>query len=242
MTPAQRDASKFERFVCSTIRFIISRETFMNIPSNAKAVLFDMDGVIFNTEDLAHNVFHELAIRFQGLFDEDDHKNILGTTELYWSQYFCNKWNLLISNNDFSEIFWNELRIATSDHLNLMPGFSDCIQIFRERGYETAIVTSTPKVSVLPLLERFNLLGLFDTIVAGDDVKNGKPFPDPYILAAKRLNQDSKDCVVIEDALSGVKSGRSAGCFVIAIPTIHALGLDYSDADIVIKNFSEINI
>lgn len=212
----------------------------MKLPSGTKAVLFDMDGVIFNTEDLAHNVFMKLASQFGSIFEETDHKAILGTAQSIWSQYFVEKWQLTTSNDEFASLFWQLLRKETDLYLEIMPGFLKFIQEVREDGLFTALVTSTPRLNMDPLLKKFVICDLFDVIVTGDEIKHGKPNPEPYLLAVQRLNLNSRDCVVIEDAISGVKSAKAAGCYVIAIPTVHASGLDYSEADKVVQSFDEL--
>ncbi|MCX6714327.1 MAG: HAD family phosphatase [Candidatus Uhrbacteria bacterium] len=214
----------------------------MKLPPDTKVVLFDMDGVIFNTEDLAHNVFAELAQNFGKIFEEADHKTILGTSQDNWSQYFVTKWDLNTSFNEFASLFWQTLKKETLIHSKLLPGFQECIHKVRKNGLRTALVTSTPITSVDPLLEKFELRELFDVVVTGDEIIHGKPDPEPYLLAMKRLNLKSNECVVIEDALGGVKSAKSAGCYVIAVPTTHALGLDYSEADCILRTLKEIDV
>lgn len=213
---------------------------FMKLPLGTKAVLFDMDGVIFNTEDLAHNVFAKLSLEYGTKFEEADHKAILGTAQSIWSNYFVEKWQLSISSEEFASLFWLLLRKEADLNLNMMPGFLKFIQELRENSVSTALVTSTPRVNADPLLKKFVLHELFDVIVTGEEIHHGKPSPEPYLLAVQRLNLDSRECAVIEDAISGVKSAKAAGCYVIAIPTVHAFGLDYSEADKVIQNFDEL--
>ncbi len=103
-----------------------------------------------------------------------------------------------------------------------------------------ALVTSTPRNHTEEFLERFNLKTYFSFIVTGDEILNGKPSPDPYLVAIKKLNLNSAECIVVEDALSGVRSGKSAGCVVVAIPTQHMDGLDYSEADFIIYDLNDL--
>lgn len=213
---------------------------FMNFPSNTKAVLFDMDGVLFNTEDLAHDVFEKLAKEFGNEFREDDHKVILGTPQKFWIGYLMEKWNLLMKSEDFALLFWDKLEKEAENRLELMPGALECVHRAKNGLYKIALVTSTPMKVVEPKLKRLGMHDLFDVIVTGDQTMNGKPHPDPYLMAMKRLGVEKNECVVIEDALSGVRSGKAAGCYVIAVPTKHAEGLDYSEADVLISSLHEI--
>ena len=92
----------------------------MKLPLNTKAVLFDMDGVIFNTEDLAHSVFSSLSEKFDYVFQEDDHCAILGSAEEFWSQYMISRLKCDLSAKEFASLFWSELQNKADSHLNLM--------------------------------------------------------------------------------------------------------------------------
>ena len=212
----------------------------MKLPSSTKAVLFDMDGVIFNTEDLAHNVFSELATRFNKTFNEADHQAIIGTAEQIWTKYFIDLWSLDVSQEGFSTLFWFELKKKISHSATFMPFFEECIAEVRKNGMKTALVTSTPLEDAKDTIAKFNLDHYFDQIITGDLVQNGKPSPEPYLFAAKQLYLEPNQCAVIEDAVSGVISGKAAGCYVVAVPTLHSKGLDYTKADKIIENLHEL--
>lgn len=214
----------------------------MNIPTATKAFLFDMDGILVNTEDIAHDLFIEFAKEFNSKFTEDDHKHILGTTETFWTEYLCNKWSTSISPKEFANVFWSRRNMVLDSRLRLMSGVMKLLQNLKEKGYKIALVTSTPHEYVKIVLDRFEIFPYFNIIVAGDEISNGKPNPEPYIKAIRELGLSSSDCVVVEDALDGVKSGKSAGCFVIAVPTIHAKGLNYSEANVVVESLDEIEL
>ena len=210
------------------------------IPSNVKAVLFDLDGVIFNTEDLAHHVFSSLSERYHYQFTELDHRNILGSAEVYWSTYMVDRLDSGLSADQFAELFWKELGMCTEKNLKLMPSVLDCFTSIDSLGLKKCLVTSSRRDYVLKLLNKFEILDEFVYIVTSDDYQIGKPDPEPYLLAVHYLDYDAQDCAVIEDSINGVRSGKAAGCFVIAVPTTHADGIDYSEADQIIKNLDEV--
>lgn len=211
-----------------------------NIPSNIKAVLFDLDGVIFNTEDLAHDVFSSLSERHHYQFTEKDHRNILGSAESYWSAYMVDRLNSDLSAHQFAELFWRELGICTEKNLRLMPSVLNCFEGINSIGLKKCLVTSSRRDYVVKMLDKFDILDEFVYIVASDDYQIGKPDPEPYLQAVHYLDCDGEDCVVIEDSINGVRSGKAAGCFVIAVPTTHADGIDYSEADQLIHGLDEI--
>lgn len=213
----------------------------MKPPYNTKAVLFDMDGVIFNTEDISHEVFSELAKEFGCVMEEKLHVAIMGTTELVWSKYFCTVWSLSIRPQEFAEKYWIIQERIEKENLQIMPGVVPLLTELKKTDIRTALVTSTPIEHVENQLNKFNLKQYFTIIITGDQVEKGKPDPEPYLTAIEKLGLKSTDCVVIEDAISGVESGKSAGCYVIAVPTVHAKSLDYSEADCVINSLEEIS-
>ncbi len=208
----------------------------MILPQGTKAVLFDMDGVIFNTEDIAHKVLESFAERCGRQFTEDHHKAILGTSESYWSKFMCDQFQLGMMPEEFSRQFWNERNKLVVRELKVMDGALAAIDKIREQGIKIALVTNSPRKQATILLDRFNLCSRFSVIVTGDEVKRGKPNPEPYLKAVCELGLQACECIVVEDTISGVKSGKRAGCYVIAVPTIHAIGLDYSEADRIIQS------
>lgn len=214
----------------------------MRLPLNIKVALFDLDGVIFNTEDLAHVVFARLSKRYKFVFNEDDHKTVLGSSEAFWSSYMTNKCSSRMKASQFAEEFWKELRYEANKNIKLMHGVLDCFRVLKIKGIEKCLVTSSPREYVKELLNRFEIYSEFVYIVSGEDVQANKPAPDSYLFATEKMNVSPKDCVVIEDSINGVRSGRSAGCYVIAVPTIHASGIDFSVADAVVQGLEEIEL
>lgn len=92
------------------------------------------------------------------------------------------------------------------------------LEKLKEMRLRLAVATSSVSASARPFLDRHNLTRFFDTIVTGDEVERGKPHPDIYLTAAHRLKLSPNDCLVIEDALSGIASAKAAGMRVVAIP------------------------
>lgn len=107
------------------------------------------------------------------------------------------------------------------EEIEACTGANELVEALSKTGLPIAIATSSRYAGVEKKRKRHDrIFRHMSAIVAGDDpaVKNGKPAPDIYLEAARRLNVDPKDCLVFEDALSGVRSGKAAGCFVVAIP------------------------
>ena len=125
--------------------------------------------------------------------------------------------------------------------LDLIPGVREFIISCRNRSLLTAVTTSGLGWYQRPFLERLGIDTLFDVIVTGDEVRHGKPHPEPYLLTASRLGCNPAECVVIEDADNGIRSAKAAGCIAIGITTsLPRETLLAAGADYVINGFGEL--
>ena len=121
-----------------------------------------------------------------------------------------------------------------------MPGIVDSIKRLKKDGYKLGIGTSLTRNYLTIVLDKLNVSQFFDVIVTGDEITNGKPHPDTYLTVAKKLGVQPNECVVIEDAKSGIQSAKAAGCVCIAIKNPNALPQDTTQADKVISSLDEI--
>lgn len=193
-----------------------------------KAILFDLDGTLLDTETISDQAL------LAALELTDDRKRlpwelkkqILGLRGAEWGpivlRYVQENWGV----TDLPTV--DELWSSWEDHVSQMchqveacAGAPELVQQLAVAGIPMAIATSSRQASVDK--KRKNHGKMFQhlpTIVCGDHpaVKNGKPAPDIYLEAARQLGVDPKECLVVEDALSGVQSGKNAGCFVVAVP------------------------
>ncbi len=120
----------------------------------------------------------------------------------------------------------------------IFTGAIEFIRDLKDKGYKLAIVSGTPQNEIVHILPK-KISGLFDVIVGGDNVKHGKPHPEPYLLAAKRLKLKPNECAVIENAPLGIQSAKSAGMFCYAVTT--SLPKDYlKQADVIVKKLEQI--
>jgi beta-phosphoglucomutase len=120
--------------------------------------------------------------------------------------------------SDFKEQRFREL-IDQAGKIELIDGVEKLIDTLKKQGFKLAIGTSTPAVNLKFLLEHMPVNGQFDDFVTGEEVENGKPFPDTFLRAAEKINIPAENCVVVEDAVSGVQAGKAAGMKVIAVAT-----------------------
>lgn len=204
-----------------------------------KAALFDLDGVVFDTEP-QYTVFwgaqcREFHPEHPGLEHEIKGQTL---TQIYDKHFTANglkdKQPLITRRlNDY------EARMS----YDYVEGFEDFISQLRQRGIRTAVVTSSnlPKMQSV-YRQRPEFQGLFDAILTSEDFERSKPDPDCYLKAAQRFGVSPNECVVFEDSFNGLKAGRAAGMTVVGLATTNAAEDIRPLCDEVVSNFVTLNI
>jgi len=188
-----------------------------------EAVIFDMDGVIIDSEPASAQSWVEVAKR-HGL-DWTTMQKICDET-IGMSQSGMNQKIKENFGEDFPvEELRAEKRIVFDDmfrkgQVPVKPGITELLKHLRENNFKTAIASSTYEQYVRQEMQQLNLIDLFDEIVTGDKVTRSKPAPDIFILACETLKLTHKECIVIEDSYNGVRAAKAAGIYTIMIPDL----------------------
>jgi HAD superfamily hydrolase (TIGR01509 family) len=186
------------------------------------AVLFDMDGLLINTEPLWFAVEAEILAEFGELWSTDDHARLLGSSAPVASTFISER----TAGRATPEQVAGEMLTRMSQRLRatppLQPGVRELIDEIDDAGLPRALVSSSDRVLIDAALAGVAPLS-FDTIVAGNEVRNHKPHPEPYLAAAALLGADPSACVAFEDSPTGAQSATDAGCMVIAVPSVAAI-------------------
>ncbi len=200
-----------------------------------KGVIFDWDGVVIDSsaqherswELLAAEINKPLpAGHFAASFGKKNQEIIPAL--LQWSHDPVEIARL----GDRKEELYREL--VREQGVRVLPGARELLNALREAGIPRSVGSSTPRSNLDAIFASTGLGELFDAVACGDDVTNGKPAPDVFLLAAKKLGLAPADCIVIEDAHVGIAAARAAGMKVLAVATTHPLGeLDAADAAVV---------
>jgi HAD superfamily hydrolase (TIGR01509 family) len=182
------------------------------------AVLFDMDGLLVDTEPLWFETEIEVMARLGAPWSKEDQKQLLGGSMPNTVRYLLSKATKPASPADI-ERWMTEgmLKRAADGRVEVLPGARELLAEVAAAGIPYALVTSS-----LRLLAEAVLLGTglaFPVTVTGDDVATTKPDPAPYLLAARLLGVDPARCVALEDSPNGTASARAAGCRVVAVPS-----------------------
>lgn len=183
---------------------------------NITTVLFGLDGVIVNTNQMHSDFWNSMAAK-NGLKIDNFAAVIDGMTvnsiiDLYFTlstpeekQWIRNKSAELDAATDYTKL--------------IIPGVLEYIHVLREKGYKLGIVTSSNKSKVVNVLEQLSLKDAFDTIITAESIKKGKPDPMGFILAQTNLGVQNSECVVFEDAFTGIKAATYAFMRVIGVAT-----------------------
>jgi len=201
-----------------------------------KAALFDLDGVVFNTEP-QYTVFwgeqcREFHPEHPGLEHEIKGQTLVQIYDAWFAGPLAEKQQLITSRlNEFEK----QMDYA------YIAGFEDYIKDLRKQGIKTAVVTSSNQIKMEAVYQHHpEFKDLFDAILTSEDFERSKPDPDCYLKAAERFGVNPEDCVVFEDSFNGLKSGRAAGMRVIGLATTNPAESIRPLCDEVIRDYIKV--
>lgn len=178
-----------------------------------KAVIFDMDGVVSDTQKF-HAVVESKILAKYGIFMEPEEitAKYAGVSDKNQFEEIFKKNNIKGENID-KIIFqkWNLMKKIAAGNITAIPYAIELIELLNQKGFKLAIVSASTLAFISYIIDQLKINKYFSVIVSAQEVKNGKPSPDIFLLAAKRLKIDPKNCVVIEDGKSGMIGAKRAG-------------------------------
>lgn len=188
------------------------------MPQSFRAVIFDLDGVLADSEPWWNEIDAKLLAQYGVRYRGEYHRNVLGVSYRLAVEFFKKAFGLSASAD---ELIQRRGEIATeffANRVGLFPSAKEVLQELRRMNLRLAVATSSVSASARPFLDRHQLTAFFDVIVTGDEIEHGKPHPDIYLRAAAKLNVAADACLVIEDALAGIAAAKAAKMCVAAIP------------------------
>ena len=193
-------------------------------------VVFDLDGLMFNTEDIFNDVGTEVLRRRGKEFTQELVGLMMGRRAAEALQVMIQYHSLTDTVETLNTESWTLFDTMLEDRLAPMPGLYQLLQSIEDRQLPKAVATSSGRPYLERILKRFDLLHRFDFLLAAQDVTHGKPHPEIYQTAARRMQVDPRHMLVLEDSHAGSLAGVLAGAVVVAIPTRHSVHQDYSHA------------
>ena len=180
------------------------------MPQPLRAVIFDLDGVLADSEPWWNEIDAKLLSEYGLIYRGEYHREVLGVSYRLAVEFYKKALGLSAS---VEELMRRRGEIATeffADRVGLFPSARATLGELRQLKVQLAVGTSSVSASARPFLDRHGLTPFFDVIVTGDEIERGKPDPDIYLRAAKKLSIGADACLVIEDALSGITAGKAA--------------------------------
>nr|AEE63218.1 unknown [Dendroctonus ponderosae] len=183
-------------------------------------VIFDLDGLMLDTERIYQQVLHFIAAKHDAKYTLETKLKIQGTTEIYTAETVIADMNLPYTPEEFLEVYW-QLATEPVKHAKLMPGVTKLVRHLHEHKIPICIATSCGRAAHEVKTQDYRkLMSLFSHVVCGPEVKHGKPAPDIFLMAAAKFDDapQPKDCLVFEDAPNGARGAVAAGMQVVLVP------------------------
>ena len=182
-----------------------------------EAVVFDLDGVLLDTEEVWSEARRQLVEERGGRWHEGAQRAMMGMSSHEWSRYMHDELGLAESPEEISAEVVRRLEALYREHLPLVPGALEAVRRLAAH-WPLAIASSSNRPLIDLFLESTGTAELFRATVSSEEVSRGKPAPDVYLEAARRLGVEPGRCAAIEDSENGIRSAAVAGMRVIAIP------------------------
>ncbi len=208
-----------------------------------KAVLFDMDGVIVDTEPLHKKAYHLMFADVKINVSESLYEGFTGQATYGICAKLVREFNLSESPQylvDLKRKHFHDLFENHSD-LSLLDGVLELIKEYYSRGLVLVLASSASMPNIDRIFKRFNLDTYFVAKLSGADLKASKPHPEIFIKAAEASGHPREYCMVIEDSTNGIAAAKAANIYCVGYNSIHSKNQDYSQANMEIQDFQEIS-
>jgi len=208
-----------------------------------KGVLFDMDGVIVDTEPLHHKAYYQMFDTIGIAVSPKLYQSFTGQSTINICKRLCEHFKLSeapetlvqLKRNNFNRLFVND------PSLTLIDGVLVLIKEYYENNLKLVLASSASMMTINSVFERFHLNQYFIAKFSGADLKQSKPHPEIFEKAAELAGFDRSQCIVIEDSTNGIKAANAAGIYCIGYNSLNSKNQDYTSANKTISNFNTIN-
>ena len=182
-----------------------------------RAVVFDLDGVLIDSEQVWDAARRRLTEDSGGRWRESATQDMMGMSSIEWSRYMHEELGVKMPPEEISAAVVERMEGLYREHLPLIPGAREAVERVAAR-WPLGLASSANRPVIEVVLELSGLGGFFETTVSSEEVARGKPAPDVYLEAARRLRVDPAFCAAVEDSSNGILSAHAAGMRVVAIP------------------------
>jgi HAD superfamily hydrolase (TIGR01509 family) len=212
-------------------------------PSEIAAVVFDLDGVLVDSEQLWDDVREDLARERGGRWHDRAQADMMGMSSPEWSRYMHEVIRLSEPPEEINAEVVRRLLARYHESLPLIDGAVEAVERLAGR-WPLGVASSSNREVIDTVLAAAGITGKFAATVSSEEVARGKPAPDVYLEAARRLGVDAGTCAAVEDSRNGIRSAHAAGMRIIAIPNAHYPPSDDALvlADVVLASLDELTV
>ena len=182
-----------------------------------KAVVFDLDGVLIDSEPVWEQVRRQVVADHGGQWAPDSQRRLMGMSTGEWASYLSEELGVNLTPAQTADLVISQMAARYAEHLPLMPGAVDAVRRLAAR-WPLGLGSSAPATLIQTVLATAGLRDDFAVVMSTEQVASGKPAPDIYLAVTERLGQSPADCAAIEDSTNGLKSAAAAGLAVVAVP------------------------
>jgi HAD superfamily hydrolase (TIGR01509 family) len=206
-----------------------------------EAVVFDLDGVLLDSEEIWDRAREELARERGGRWHDQAQRDMMGMSSTEWSRYMADVIGLPEPPDEINREVVRRLTELYREQLPAIPGAREAVERLAER-WPLGLASSSNRELIDLVLELLGVEHLFTATVSSEEVARGKPAPDVYLEAARRLGVDPTRAAAVEDSHNGILSAKAAGMRVIAIPNAHFPPDEDAlrEADVVLDSLAEL--
>ncbi|WP_419870154.1 HAD family hydrolase [Chryseobacterium sp. CT-SW4] len=209
-----------------------------------KAVLFDMDGVIVDTEPLHRKAYFKMFNDLEIEVSEDLYTSFTGYSTKKACETLIEKFDLSHTHEDLTRIkrtYFKDYFYNDAD-FDLIPGVRKLMEHYFENNVKLIVASSASMTTIQMVFEKFGLEKYFSGKISGADLKESKPHPEIFLLAAQMADEPNENCMVIEDSTNGILAAHKADIFCAAYKSKHSKNQDYALANITVSDYSELEI
>ena len=207
------------------------------------AVIFDLDGLIIDSEPCWNRVRQQIASEYGKAWTEADQRAVMGVSTTTWANRMIERLELEMTQLAVIDLVVDRMRSLYLEHIPYLPGAVEAVNLAAEY-FPIALASGSERSLIEIVVKDPALRGKFQTVVCTDDLPRGKPAPDVYLEAARRLSIAPQACICVEDSPNGVLAAKAAGMRVIAVPDMRFLpdlGV-IQQADVILKSLEEYTI